>query len=343
MRTILFLIFLFIALPAGATSKVLNVFNWSQLMPDRVVKQFEKETGITVNLTDFDTNETMYAKLKATDGKGYDIVFPSNYYVERMQHEGMLEKLDKTKIPNIKNLDPRFLHLATDPKNNFSLPYVWSTTGILVNKKTIDPKSVRRFADLWRSQFRNQLLVLDDQRDIFSVAMIVLGYSVNDTQLDHIKQAYQKMVELLPNIRLFNSVAVANIFIDEDVHIGIAWSGDASMAQDENPNLVYIYPEDGFVIELDCISIINNAEHKDAAYQFINFLLRPDIAAIITAEYRYPTPNPAAIKQLPKKLRNNPIINPSRTVLNRGRFQKDIGDANEIFERYWEQLKVQTR
>lgn len=342
MRAFFTILFCLLCTPCIAKSHELNVYNWSGLMPQEVIKQFEKETGINVNYSEYDNNESMYAKLKATDGRGYDIVFPGDFYVKRMAEQGLLKKLDKSKLPNIKYLDKHFLGLKIDPNNDYSLPYVWSTAGILVNKKFIDPTTVTRFSDLWQPRFKNQLLIVDEVRDIFSVALLTLGYRVNDTNPDHLQQAYLQLQKLSQNVRLYNSVAVANIFIDEDVHIGVTWSGDASVAQDENPNLVYIYPKEGFVIELDCMAIIKNADNLENAYQFLNFIMRPEISAKITAAFRYPTANLQAIKLLPQTLRNNPILNPDKKTLARGQFQTDMGKTNAVIEKYWERLRLAT-
>lgn len=338
MRSIL--IFLLLFATSISAKPTLNVFTWSNFVPPFVIQQFEKETGIIVNVSTYDNNEVLYAKLKASTDSGYDVVFPSSYYVEKMIREHMLLKLDKNALPNMKHLDRRFIKLPYDENNDYNLPYLWSSTGIVVNKKYIDPRQVQYWSDLWKPEFKNKLLVLNERRDVFSAVMLTLKYPLNDKNKTHIELAYKKLRMLLPNIRLFNSIAITNILIDEDIYIAMSWSGEAAMAQEENPNLVYIYPKDGFPIGLDCVAIPKNSANQKNAHKFINFLLRPEIGKEIVIATHYGTPNKSTLKHLPKKFSNNLTINPSEQTFKRGQIQVDLGDSNAIFEKYWERLKL---
>jgi spermidine/putrescine transport system substrate-binding protein len=335
-----FFIFLLFIFNIAHADEVLNVYNWSSYMPDDVIQQFEKETGIAINYSTYDSNETMYAKLKADPTAAYDIVVPSSYFVDRMSHEHMLQVIDKTKLSNFKNLNPDFMNKAFDPHNQYSVPYLWSSTGIVVNTKSFPKESIKRWSDLWKPEYKDQLLLLDDTREVFSMALIVLGYSANDTNPDHIKQAYEKLKQLLPNVKLFNDEAVQNIYIDEDAQLGMGWSGDIFLANQENPAVQYVYPQEGFVIALDNLAIPQGAKHLENAYKFINFLLRPDIAARISQEIGYGTPNAAALKLLPKDIRNNSIVYPDKQTMQRAQFQTDVGDAVDVYEKYLELLKM---
>ena len=184
-------------------------------------------------------------------------------------------------------------------------------------------------------------MLLDDMRDVFSVALLTLGYSVNDSNPKHIEQAYLKMRALLPNIKIFSTDAVPNIFIDEDATIGMAWSGDCKSAQDENSRIQYIYPRDGFVIWIDSIAIVNNAPHFDNAHKFIDFILRPDIAKKINLYVPYSSPNLAAVKLLPLKMQQSRMINPDAETLKRGQVQLDIDEKTlHLYSDYWEKLKI---
>jgi len=338
---ILILTCLFSASLACASDNIVNVYVWSDMIPDSVIQQFEKETGIKVNFSTFDSNETMYAKLRVHQDVGYDIVQPSSYFVERMRKQGMLEKIDQTKIPNIKNLDPRFLNPAYDPHNEYSLPFIWGTTGIFVNKNYVDPKSIKKWSDVWDKKYKNQLMLLDDSREVFGIALIVLGYSINDTNPEHIKQAYLKLKELLPNIKLFNSDGEISIMVDEDAEIGMSWDGDFFKAKQENAGLTYIFPQDGFAMYVDSYAIPKDAPHLANAHRFLNFMLRADIAKEVFLSNHFASPNLAARKLLPPDVRNDPTIYPSSAVLRRGQMQNDIDDdALALYEKYWEQLKM---
>lgn len=327
---------------ATAADKVVNVYAWSNEIPDSVIRQFERETGITVNFSTYDSNETLYAKLKANPNSGYDVIEPTSYYVQRMGRENMLQVLDKTKLPNYKNLDPGFLHRAFDPTSRFSIPYLWGVTGIFVNKKYHDPRTITRWQDFWRPQYHNQLLALDDVREMFSIALLSLGYSANDTNPEHIHQAYLKLVALLPNVKLFNNDAVPSIISDDDATIGMVWNGDFFKATVENKDVEFIYPEEGFVIWVDCFAIPQHAPHLDNAYQFINFMMRPDVAKQAMIESKYSVANTAGRDLLPPELRNNNAMYPIKDILARAEFQEDVGDeALALYQKYWELLKVQ--
>jgi spermidine/putrescine transport system substrate-binding protein len=335
------LLFLIFSSRLFAAENSVNVYTWSGVIPDFIIQQFEKETGIKVNFSTYDSNETMYAKLRASKNAGYDIIEPSSYYIDRMRKQNMLEPLDKSKLIYYKNLNSDFLNQAYDPQSQFSIPFIWGITGIFTNETAFPKNSIHRWSDLWDPKYKDQLMMLNDSREVFSIALRVLGYSTNDNNPEHIKQAYLKLKELMPNIKLFNSDAVISIFIDGDAMIGMAWNGDLFKAKKENPKLTFTYPADGFVIWVDNFAIPKNAPHRENAYKFLNFLMRADVAKAIALDNNYPTANKAAQKLLPADIRNNPIVYPSHAILKQGEFQTDLGDqALTIYEKYWEELKM---
>src|SRR3990167_4507159 len=301
-------IILFFSFPSYANSKELNIYNWSNYLPQKVIYEFEKKTGIKVNYSTFTSNAALYAKLKSDPTAGYDIVVPSNYYVEKMIKEGMLHKINIREIANLKYIKTNFLNQPFDPHNQYSVPYLWGATGIVINDKYFKPEEISKWFDIWNPNLENQLVMLDDFRDVFSVALIALGYSVNDKNPKHIKEAYLKLKTLYPNIKLFNSSAPENIYIDEDATIGMGWTGDSYQAASRNSHLKFIYPEDGYAYFIDCLCIPKFASHISNAYKFINFVLQPKIAAQIAAGIGYSTPNDAAWQYMPKSMRDSPII-----------------------------------
>lgn len=325
----------------ASPANIVNVYTFGEEIPDAVIAQFEKETGIKVNYSSYETNEIMYSKIRAAANPGYDIVEPSSYYVDRMRRQGMLEKLDKTRLPEYKNLDPAFLDIRYDPHSEYSIPFVWGITGIFMNNGYFPPTEIKQWSDLFNKKYFNQLMILDDPREAFSMALLMLGYSINDTNPTHIKQAYQELRKLMPNIRLFNTDAVTSILIDEDAALGIAWNGDLARARTENTKLHFIYPAEGFEIWVDNFAILKTAPHRDNAYTFLNFLMRPDIAKKVSMTISYATANLTAKKMLPEKIQNDPLLYPSPDVLKKGQFEVDIGDATyALLEKYWEQLKM---
>lgn len=332
---------LFFATTAFADEKIVNVYVWSNVLSNELIQQFEKETGIKVNMSTYESNEVLFAKLKATNNAEYDVINPSSYYVDRMFHQNMLEKINKSKLTHFKNLNPDLLNKSYDPHNNYSLPLYWGITGIFINKNYYPANSVTRWTDLWDKKYENQLMLLDDSREVFSMALCALGYSVNDSNPLHIKQAYLKLKELLPNIKIYKSDGVITILVDEDASIGMAWNGDLSKAKHENPNLEFIYPKDSFVIWIDNLAIPKNAPHRENAYKFLDFMLRAESAKAVSMINGFPTANEAGKKLLPEDIRNNPIIYPPRDILRRGQFQTDITDeALDLYEKYWEKLKM---
>ena len=335
------LFFLLLSATAFSQEEVLNVYNWSNYIPDDVLAQFEKETHIHVNYTTFDENETLYTKLKADPYVAYDLVFPSSFYVHRMAKEGMLHPLDLTQVPNIKFLNPDLLNRSYDPHNQYSIPYLWGTSSIIVNQKFFNPATIKKWSDLWQPRFNNQLVMLNDMRDLFSVSFITLGYSINTQEPDKIKRAYEKLRLLLPNIKLFNNDAVIPIYTDEDAGVGMILNGDALQVIEANPNTHYIYPTDGVIAWVDCAVIPKNAPHIAHAYRFMNFVMRPDIAEKISEELGYSSPNLSAIKLLPKEMQDNPVINPPDSVLKHAQIEDYVDDKTmALYSYYWNLLKL---
>lgn len=324
-----------------SANNILNVYAWAEEIPYKVIRQFEKETGIQVNYTSYDNNEAMFTKLRTNKNIGYDIVEPSSFFVERLQHHHMIIPLDKKKLSNFSHLDPFFLNQAYDPHSTFSVPFIWGITGIFINKNFHNKGEIVDWHNLINKKYLNQIMLLNEAREVFSMALLMLGYSINDRNPDHIQKAYFKIKELLPNVRVFNSDAVNSILIDEDATLGMAWNGDVYNASLENPNLDFIIPEKGFEIWADNFVILKNAPHLENAYRFLNFLMRPEIAKEVSLTINYATTNLTAKNLMPPAVRNNPFLYPSYSVLNKGQFEVDVGEeASQLFVKYWELIKM---
>lgn len=326
---------------AFSADNIVNVYTWAQEIPYFIIKKFEKETGIKVNYSTFDTNEAMFAKLRISKNNGYDVVEPSSYYIDHMRQLGMLEKLDKKRLLYLKDIDPIFLNPNYDPQNLYSIPFVWGATGIFLNKNYFNLHDINQFSDLFAKKFKNQVMFLDNAREIFSMALLMLGYSINDTNPEHIKQAYLKLKAIMPNVRLFNSDAVTSLLIDEDAPVGIVWNGDLVRAHHENTQLEFIYPRNGYEIWVDNFALMKNTLHRDNAYKFLNFIMRPDISKDVSMTISYSTANLAARNLMPDIVKNNPTLYPPVDILKRGEFQVDIGEKTlALYEKYWDQLKM---
>ena len=321
-------------------NKTLNVYVWGGEIPKQVIHDFEKKTGIKVNFSTYDANETMVAKLRASQQPIYDIIIPSAYFVERMRRQGMLSELDHARVPNLKYLSKNFTHNDYDPGNHYSIPFIWGATGIFYNQRWVKNPPAH-WADLWSHHWRNQLMVLDDPRDLFSIALARLHYSMNDTNATHLREAFQSLLALAPNIKLFASESIQAIMIDEDAIAGTTWNGDAFKAHQENPAIQFVYPSDGFVIWVDCLAIPRHAVHLSEAYTFLNFMMEPKIAARVALTEGHAITNQAGRALLPAHIRNNPMVYPSRKTLQRGHVQRDVGEeALALYNNYWQALKL---
>jgi spermidine/putrescine transport system substrate-binding protein len=327
------------SLTAQAADKLV-IYNWSEYLPDGVLEKFSKETGIDVDYTTFESNEVMYSKIKLQKGEGYDLVVPSTYYIAKMAAEGLLQPLDKSKLSGIKNLNPALLNKPYDPDNKYSVPYLWGSTGIGINTEAVDKATITSWADLWDAKWKNKLLLTDDVREVFHMALKINGHSANSTNPDEIRQAYEKLQQLMANVLVFNSDAPREPYMAGDVDLGMIWNGEVIMAQEEIPEIDYIYPSEGAIFWVDSFAIPAGAANVDAAHKFIDFMLRPEIAKLCSEEIGYATPNQEGFKLLDEATRNNKTIFPDDDVVARGEFQTDVGTALKLYNEYWEKLKT---
>ncbi|SPX61386.1 ABC transporter substrate-binding protein [Legionella feeleii] len=300
-------------------NKVVNVYVWGGEIPKKVIQQFEQQTGIRVNFSTYDSNETMYAKLKASGKSIYDVILPSAYYVERMQRQGMLTPLDQARLPNLANLDERFTNNNYDPGNRYSVPLIWGATGIFFNRDFVK-MTPRSWNTLWQSRWRRQLMLLDDSREVFAIALMSLGFNPNDSDPKHIEAAYQRLLALVPNIKLFASDSIQAIMIDEDAIAGSAWNGDAFKAHAENNKIDFVYPKEGFVIWVDCLAMPLSPPHPDEAYQFINFMLQAETSAKIALAEGHAITNAKGRELLPKSVSENKVVYPQPKHLSAATF-----------------------
>ena len=327
-----------ISFSSMAQEKVV-LYNWADYIPDSVLRSFTKETGIKVEVATFDSNETMFAKLQLVNGKGYDLAVPTTFFIERMKRADLIQPIDKSKLKNFKNLEPTLLNQAYDPDNKYSIPYLWGSTAVAVNTDEMDASSITSWKDLWKPEFKDQILLLDDVRDIFLMALKAKGFENNTINEDEIRQAYEALVELLPNVKLFLSDSPKGPLIQGNVPMGVMWNGETYMAQLELGTVEYVYPSEGVTLWVDSFVIPKGAENVENAHKFIDYVLRADIGKIILEGVGNSTPNRATIPLLSEEMRNNPMVVPPAEVIEKGSFHRDLGDANAIYEKYWQMLK----
>ena len=327
-----------ISFSSMAQEKVV-LYNWADYIPDSVLRSFTKETGIKVEVATFDSNETMFAKLQLVNGKGYDLAVPTTFFIERMKRADLIQPIDKSKLKNFKNLEPTLLNQAYDPDNKYSIPYLWGSTAVAVNTDEMDASSITSWKDLWKPEFKDQILLLDDVRDIFLMALKAKGFENNTINEDEIRQAYEALVELLPNVKLFLSDSPKGPLIQGNVPMGVMWNGETYMAQLELGTVEYVYPSEGVTLWVDSFVIPKGAENVENAHKFIDYVLRADIGKIILEGVGNSTPNRATIPLLSEEMRNNPMVVPPAEVIEKGSFHRDLGEVNAIYEKYWQMLK----
>ena len=339
-RFIFCVLCLMLASQALAASKELYVYNWSEYMPDSVLADFTKETGIKVIMSTYDSNEALYAKIRMVEAKGYDLIVPSTAFVARMSKEGLLRPLDKSKLTNLGNLDPQLLNQAFDPDNTFSVPYMWGSTAIAVNTKDPAAAQLTSFADLWKPELAGKILLPNDMRGVLGMGLKRLGYSLNETDPAKVAEACELLMPLMASVRVFDSDSPKQALLNNEVMAAVLWNGEAYVAAGENPDIRYVYPAEGFSLWVDNLCIPKNAANVENAHLFIDYLLRPEVAAFICQEMGYSSPNLAAQATLPEDVRGNSIVYPAKTDMARGEFETDLGPAVKAYEECWMRLKT---
>lgn len=335
---------LLLAACGGQKSNEVNLYAWSEYIPQAMLDNFTKETGIKVNYDTYSSNEELLAKLQA-GASGYDVIIPSDYVVSIMIKQGLLNPLDLSKAPNFKNIGDEYKNLEYDPGNKYTVPYQWGTSCLVIDTSKVT-RQVTKWADLWDPEFKGKVVLLDDEREVLGMVLSVLGYDKNSTDPAQLEEAKVKFSELLPNVRLFDSDSPKTALLAGEVSLGQTWNGEAALANGENPDIGYIFPEEGCTIWFDNLAIPKGAPHKDAAVELINYILKPESSVLITKEFPYSSPNKAGLELLKTQdpdaydaYMNFPATNPSPEDMKRLKLIKDVGDATALWDRVWTEVK----
>lgn len=325
----------------GNTDNQLIVYNWGEYMDPDVIDLFEEETGIRVIYEEFETNEIMYPKVKA-GAVAYDLVCPSDYMIQKMIDNDLLAEITFDNVPNIKNIGSVYMEKskAFDPENKYSVPYTWGTVGILYNK-TMVSEPVDSWKILWDSKYSDSILMQDSVRDAFAVALKYLGYSLNSTNIQELTEAQSLLISQKPLVQAYVIDQVRDKMIGNEAALGVIYSGEAIFTQKENPDLEYVIPKEGSNLWIDSWVIPKNAQHKENAEKFINFLCRPDIALKNFEYITYSTPNTEARKLIEDEdIRNSKIAFPDDEMLADCETFQYLGqDADELYNRLWREVK----
>ncbi len=330
-KIILILIIILLLCGCNNSNKdnVVNVLNWSSYIPYEVISDFEKETGIKVNYGTYSSNEELLAKISASKEGTYDLIFPSDYMVELMIDKGMLEELDLSNISNLDKINKQFLNQNFDKNNKYSIPFLAATSVLCINRDKIKD-SIKTYNDLLNPKYKNNIVLLDDQRIVIGMALQANGYSMNETNDEPLKEAKEWLLKLNPNVKAFDSDSPKTLLITGEVDIGVIWNAEATIAKDYNNNIEIIYPEDGFAISLDNYAIVKNAKNKENAYKFIDYILRDDVQKKITDEYPY----------ISTTVNNMTLDKDELThILYDGSYVKNIGYNVSKFDKVWAQIK----
>lgn len=315
-----------LALPAAAAKEepvTINVYNWGQYIADGsdgsidVNALFTAETGIEVNYLTYDTNETLYTKLK-TGGSSYDVIIPSDYMIGRLIEEGMLEKINFDNIPNYNLIGEGYKNTAYDPNNEYSVPYTWGTVGIIYNRKYVDEADLGSWDLLWNEKYAGKILMFSNPRDAFAIAELRLGYDPNTTDEAELAAAQELLVQQKPVVQEYVMDQCYSKLQHEEAWICPYYAGDYLQMVEENEDLGFYFPEEGFNLYIDACCIPTSCENKEAAEAYINFLCRPDINGQNLEFLGYSTPVESAKDYMDPESAASPIAYPDEETLQRG-------------------------
>lgn len=317
------------------------IYNWGEYIDPEVLDMFEEETGIQVIYEEFETNEIMYPKIQS-GAIAYDLVCPSDYMIQKMIQNDLLQPLNFDNIPNAKNIGQVYYEKSRqfDPDNQYSIPYCWGTVGILYNTKMVD-KPIDSWTVLWDTQYKDNILMQDSVRDAFAVALKTLGYSLNSTSIHELTQAKDLLVQQKPLVQAYVIDQVRDKMIGSEAAIGVIYSGEAIYTQTENPDLAYVVPKEGSNMWIDSWVMPKNAPNKENAEKFLDFLCRPEIALMNFEYITYSTPNEKARELIEDPaIRNSEIAFPGDSILSRCETFTYLGeDADEVYNQLWREVK----
>ena len=322
----------------------LNVYNWGEYISNGsddsvdVVAAFEQLTGIHVNYTTFDSNESLYAKLKS-GAANYDVIIPSDYMAAKMIAEGMLKPLNYDNIPNFQNIDAGYRDPDYDPENAYTVPYMLCTTGIIYNTTMVD-KAPTGWADLWDERYSGNILMFNNSRDAYAIAAFKAGKSINPQSTEEVDEVVEDLKAQKPLVQAYVMDEIFDKMIGGEAAIGVYYSGDAITMIDDNPDLAFVFPEEGTVLSVDCMAVPAASEHQEAAEMFINFMCEPDIGKANSEYIGYTTPMQSVWEILDDELKYSEIAYPSEEVEAKERVFTALSDeVNSELDVKWSEMK----
>ena len=314
--------------------KVVKVYNAAEYIAEGVIEEFEKETGYKVVYSEFASNEDMYTKIKTTS---YDVLVPSDYMIDKLAKEDLLQPLNFDNIPNYQYIDETFKSPYYDENDQYSVPYMWSTVGILYDGDKVTDL-VDDMSIMWNEKYAGKIFMLDSVRDTIGMTLKKLGYSVNTENDSELAQAKDELLKQRPLILGYVTDEVKDKIISGEGYLGLVYSGEAGKAMEEKDSLKYAIPSNGTIYCVDAMVVPKAAENKEGAEAFINFMQRPDIAARNAQETCYGITNTAGRDQLPDEVKNNKGLYPDSAVLEKSEMLKSEGNINQKYLEIWNEI-----
>ncbi len=322
----------------GEDKTTIRVYNWGEYIDEDMIDLFEEETGIRVDYTTFNDNESMYAKVKNAGDASYDVIVPSDYMIKQMIAEDMLAPIHFENIPNLTNVDPRYLNPSYDPEGKYSVPYLAGLVGILYNTDETGDAEIDSWSALFDAKYAGKVCMLDSMRDTIGLTLKMLGYSMNDTDPAHIEEAKNLLIAQKENVLAYGTDELTEKVMSGTAAMSMVYPGEGIGAVDEQPeNLRFVIPNEGSNLAVDSFVIPKNSTHQAEAEAFINFMLRADVAAANAIASGYATTNQAAKAQLPEEIIDNPCLYPSDEVMARC---EEFTSENTPYVEAWNEIKA---
>ena len=323
--------------------KSINVYSWGEFISDgadgtiNVNKKFTEETGIKVNYKTFQNNEELFAKISGGGGD-YDVIIPSDYMVSRLIEKGMLEKIDFNNIPNYRFISDKFKNLNFDPKNEYSVPYVWGMIGIFYNKNEVSEEI--NWDILWNEKYKNRILMFDNARDAFAISLLRLGYCVNTEDKNELRQAADELIKQKPLVQAYVMDQIFDKISNGEAVLAPYYAGDAAIVMKNNPDIGFIIPKKGSEKFIDSMCIPKGSENKRLAQEYINFMCRTDIDLANAKKTGYSTPHKAAYNLLDEDIKNSDIFYPDKETFENSQTFVNLSEAtNKLLDELWTEVK----
>lgn len=320
--------------------KVLRIFTWTDYVDSDTIAGFTDEYGIEVEYVSFASNEEMLMKLESNGGSDYDIILASDYAISAARKQGLLLELDKAKLANYGNINPDYQNQFFDPENAYTIPYTVGSPMIVYNPDMVEG-DITSFNDLWDPQFEDSLCLLDDARVMTAAVLKTLGYSYNTTNEDELAEAKDKLMTLKPNVRVLDYDTAYQYLLTGEVSAAYLFTPFVVICQMENPNLVAVFPEEGIGFGIDSLAIPVNAPHPNNAHLFLDYVMRPEIAAHIAEYQLYINPNAAADELIDPAMKEFSALNIPEELLPTAEYVQDLGEFESVYQDIWMEFKLQ--